>query len=120
MQAEIKRQDIKTEYWFEEGCYVIEVAADAGDDHTSIARIRVPPGAETAWHCLKDVAERYIIVEGQGRVEVGDHLIEDVGPGDVVRIPANLKQRICNLTEGDLVFYAVCTPPFTPSCYVAL
>jgi mannose-6-phosphate isomerase-like protein (cupin superfamily) len=40
-----------------------------------------------------------------------------VSVGDVVRIPAGVPQRITNTTDGDLVFFAVCTPRFVPSAY---
>ena len=44
----------------------------------------------------------------------------DVCEGDVVRIPVDAVQRISNTGENDLVFYAVCSPPFKTGCYVSL
>ncbi len=120
MKAEIRRLDAGKEYWFQEGCHIIEIAADRGDSEVSIARARVEPGQTTLWHSLRNVAERYIIVEGHGRMELGDSLSEDVEAGDVVRIPANTRQRIINTSEHDLIFYVVCTPPFTEDCYIPL
>lgn len=49
---------------------------------------------------------------GQGIVSVGDSLVHDVGPGDVVRIPAGVKQRIKNTGNDMLVFLAICSPRF--------
>ncbi len=120
MKAEIKKYKGSQEYWFKEGCFISEVACDHGDPELSIARARVKPNSATAWHCLRDVAERYIIVAGKGRVELGESLSEDVGPGDIVRIPANTKQRIINSKDEDLLFYVICTPPFTQECYIHL
>lgn len=120
MKAEVKKHSAINEYWFEEGCYISEVANDTGDEHISIARARVKPGTTTAWHKLIDVTERYIIVAGQGRVEIGKDKWVGVEKGDVVRIPAGTRQRISNIGEIDLVFYAVCTPPFYKECYIAL
>jgi len=37
-----------------------------------------------------------------------------------VRIPAGIRQRITNIGTQDLVFYAVCAPPFQQSLYVNL
>jgi len=74
MNPEIKTQKDTQEYWFKEGCYISEVAADQGDTEVSIARARVKPHSATAWHCLRSVAERYIIVAGTGRVELGDSI----------------------------------------------
>ena len=95
-------------------------ANDAGDELVSIARARVEPDVTTAWHRLKGVSERYIIVSGEGRVEIGELQPVDVCAGDVVRIPADVAQRISNTGNDDLVFYAVCSPPFEAGCYVSL
>jgi mannose-6-phosphate isomerase-like protein (cupin superfamily) len=75
---------------------------------------------ETTERCLDRISERYIIVSGQGLVEVDDLEPIDVLPGDVVRIPADVAQRITNTGKGDLIFYAVCAPPFRQTSYVSL
>jgi len=116
MKALILKQDFSREFWTEERCYIIE-SANASNDALSIARIRVTPGVTTQWHALDATDERYIIAEGRGRIEVGDLAAQDVGPGDVILIPAGVRQRIANIGETDLIFYCVCTPPFQPSVY---
>lgn len=58
-----------------------------------------------------------MILDGQGRVEVGERPPEDVVPGDVVLIPAGINQRIANTGTGDLVFLALCTPRFIQENY---
>lgn len=103
-----------------ERCYLLEVANDAGDEAVSIARARVEAGVATAWHRLKGVAERYVIVSGQGRVELAGLDPMEVSAGDVVRIAPDTPQRIANIGAADLVFYCVCTPPFRPNRYEAL
>jgi mannose-6-phosphate isomerase-like protein (cupin superfamily) len=120
MEAEIKRCQDVLEFETRERCHVCEVANDAGDAGVSVARIRVAPGVTTAWHLLQGVDERYIIVSGGGRLELGDLSPAAVAVGDVVRIPAGTRQRIANAGPDDLVFWAVCTPRFTPACYVHL
>jgi mannose-6-phosphate isomerase-like protein (cupin superfamily) len=120
MQIGIKKQRELQEYWFKEGCFITEIANDGDDPACSIAKARVEPGKTTAWHMLEGIHERYIIVSGSGRVEVGASLCCDVAPGDVVRIPGNTRQRITNTGVLDLIFYAVCTPPFRSDCYLAL
>ncbi len=117
---EIKRQAAQTEYWFREGCYIIETANDSGDTVLSAARARVAPGATTAWHMLVGIEERYLILSGCAMVELGEDLCEEVVAGDVVRIPAETRQRITNTGKEDLVFFAVCTPPFVQRAYVEL
>ena len=120
MQIGIRRQLEQREYWFQEGCFITEISNDKEDDACSIARARVEPGQTTAWHMLDGIEERYIIVSGFGRAEVGETLCCDVAPGDVVRIPRNTRQRIINTGGEDLIFYAVCTPPFNSGRYVSL
>jgi len=113
----VSKTNESEEYWFEEGCYIIEIANDPGDESLSIARARVKPGTSTKAHMLDGVAERYIIIEGTGRVEVGDTFVETVGQGDVVRIPPYTCQKITNLGDVDLLFYVICTPRFSHDCY---
>ena len=63
------------------------------------------------------MTERYLILEGQGRVEIGEGPAEDVGPGAVVLIPPGERQRITNTGDADRLFLAVCTPRFTLAGY---
>jgi mannose-6-phosphate isomerase-like protein (cupin superfamily) len=120
MRAEVKKSTEAVEYETNERCHITEVANDSGDELVSIALARVEPGVTTAWHKLDNISERYIIVHGQGRVEIDDLQPVDVRPGDVVRIPPQVRQRITNTGQGDLVFYAVCAPPFRQDNYVSL
>lgn len=103
-----------------ERCHIAETWNDPADPALSIARARVEPGVTTAWHRLDGVIERYRILSGRGRVELGDQPPVLVGPGDIVVIPAGEKQRITNVGETDLLFDCVCTPRFTPACYQSL
>jgi|SRR5208283_718713 len=120
MKAEVLKGAAKEEIETQERCNILEVANDSGDEFVSIARARVGVGVATALHCLKGIAERYLIVSGVGRVELGGQDPIDVAEGDVVRIPPDTPQRIANMGTGDLVFYCICTPPFHPNCYQAL
>ena len=79
--------DPSQEFFTPEGCYVLELSNSAEDPEASIAQARVAPGATTRWHRVRDTVERYIILEGGGRVEVGGLLPRKVNPGDVVLIP---------------------------------
>jgi mannose-6-phosphate isomerase-like protein (cupin superfamily) len=120
MKAEILRGTAKEEIETQERCYILEVANDSGDEFVSISRARVGAGVTTALHSLNGVAERYVIISGAGRVELGGQDPVEVSEGDVVRIPPDTPQRITNIGTEDLVFYCVCTPPFRANCYRAL
>ncbi len=120
MQAEVKRFEKSREFATTERCFITEVANDQGDETISIARAKVTPGVATAWHKLKDTEERYIITQGQGCVEIGNLEPIRVSEGDVVRIPADTRQRITNEGKNDLIFFAVCSPRFKKECYIEL
>lgn len=117
MGAVILPLDTTAEYWFAEGCHILELSNSDADPAVSIARARVAPGVATRWHCLVDTAERYVLLAGRGRVEVGELPPREVGPGDVVLIPAGCRQRIACLGPEELVFLAICTPRFRPAAY---
>jgi mannose-6-phosphate isomerase-like protein (cupin superfamily) len=117
VKAGIKRPEGSKESFTPEQCYILEVSNSADDEAASIARARVTPGVTTRWHRVKDTAERYVILEGRGRVEVGELPPQEVGPGDVVLIPPSVRQRIANIGEEDLVFVAICTPRFRTQAY---
>jgi len=103
-----------------EGCYITELSNTPADPAVSIAKARVEPNVTTTWHQLKNVTERYCILEGTGIVEIGDEPPKNVTAGDVVIIPPMMRQRISNVGEIDLIFLAICNPRFTPECYESI
>ena len=107
--ARIVRCDPSTEYWFDEGCHILELWNSAQDGAASVARARR--------HRLKAISERYVVLEGRGRVEVGDLAPAEIGAGDVVVIPPGVAQRVANVGDADLVFLAICTPRFVREAY---
>ena len=111
------RPNPKSEYYTEERCHILELSNLSADEALSIARARVEPGVTTALHRVRGTAERYVILSGQGEVEVGTDGPAAVGEGDVVLIPAGVDQRIANTGDVDLVFLALCTPRFRPENY---
>ena len=105
------------EYFFEEGCFILEVLNTVSDPDVSIARARVEPGKTTRFHRLSGVTERYVIQQGCGLVYIGDEVGQSVQAGSVVVIPAGVRQKIYNSGSEMLVFLAICSPRFTPDCY---
>jgi len=116
-EARIVRQDQNAEYYFQERCHILEWWNHPDDDQASIARARVEPGTITRLHRLRGTTERYLILSGRGRVEIGGLDPVEVGPGDVVVIPPGVAQRIANIGDQDLLFAAICTPRFVPGHY---
>jgi mannose-6-phosphate isomerase-like protein (cupin superfamily) len=110
----------ETEFYTEERCHIVEIHNRAEDEACSIARARVTPGVTTQIHALRDIDERYVILEGEGLVEVDAAAPVPVLPLDVVAIPAGTSQRITNVGTADLIFLCVCTPRFSAETYVSL
>jgi mannose-6-phosphate isomerase-like protein (cupin superfamily) len=117
MRETIKPFDATAEYYTPERCHILELSNIADDPDVSIARARVTPGVTTRWHRLADTIERYLMLEGSGRIEIGELPPRVVGPGDVVLIPPGCRQRIANVGAGDLVFLAICSPRFQTDAY---
>ena len=120
MKATIKKGSEAIEFETKERCSVVEIANDSDDELVSIAQVRVRTGVVTAWHQLIGTTERYIIVSGKGKMEIGNFEPVVVCKGDVVRIPKDTPQRIANIGATDLIFYAVCSPRFKSNNYMHL
>lgn len=106
------------EYFFKEGCHVLEYYNQADDTQVSVARIRVAAQSDTKLHKLS-VDERYLILSGSGLATIDDEEFI-VQQGDVLRIAAGCAQKIRNTGDADLVFLAICTPSFTVDAYQQL
>lgn len=117
MEIRAEIYDPQAEYFFEEGCFITELSNSETDPEVSVARARVEPGKITKWHALEGISERYLILEGRGRAEVGESDSQLLEKGDVLVIPANTRQRINNTGSEDLIFLAICSPRFTKSAY---
>ncbi len=117
MKESIRHIKLETEFYTPEKCYITELSNLSDDPDVSIARARVEPGVTTRWHRLVGTIERYFILEGTGRVEVGSLSPQDVNAGDVVIIPPLCRQRITNIGQKDLLFLCICTPRFQSEVY---
>jgi len=117
MEETIRRMNLDSEFYISEKCHIIELSNSADDPDLSIARARVEPGVTTSWHRLAGTAERYYIISGRGRVEIGTLPPQEVDAGDIVLIPPMCRQRITNIGSEDLIFLAICTPRFSNDVY---
>ncbi len=77
----------------------------------SLAHAVVAAGRRTLPHRLEQ-AEVYYILEGRGRMSVGDETAE-VGPGQAVYIPPQAVQSIEALGPSDLAFLCIVDPAWT-------
>ena len=117
MQETIFHRDAAAEYYTEERCHINELSNSALDPAVSIAEARVEPGVTTRWHQVLGTTERYVMLSGEGVVEVGQLAPTPVKPGAVVLIPPGCRQRLTNTGTADLVFLAICSPRFEQRNY---
>lgn len=104
------------EYFFKEGCFIEEWHNSRADGDMSVVRVRVEIGNTTKLHALTGTHERYVMLEGQAVVTVGNESWP-ISKGDVVVIPPNTPQKIENCGAKDLIFLAICTPRFKEQNY---
>lgn len=109
--------DPAAEFYTDERCFINELSNSESDPECSIAMARIEPGITTEVHQLKGTIERYIIVEGKGRIESGSLAGTEVNQWDTVVIPADEDQSITNIGTEQLRFLCVCTPRFLPNNY---
>jgi mannose-6-phosphate isomerase-like protein (cupin superfamily) len=77
----------------------------------SLAEARLPAGASTTPHYHKGTEEIYYILEGTGRMRIGDEL-RDVGPGDAIAIVPGAIHQITCTSAGTLRFLCCCAPGY--------
>jgi len=77
----------------------------------SLAEARLPPGASTTPHYHPLTEEIYYLLEGKGRMRIGDETRE-VGPGDAIAIPPGAVHTLTNTGSGTLKFLCCCAPGY--------
>jgi mannose-6-phosphate isomerase-like protein (cupin superfamily) len=117
MKENIKKQNLKNEFYTPERCYITELSNSPDDPDVSVARARLESGVTTRWHRLNGITERYLVISGKGLVEIGDLSPQEIIVGDIVVIPPLCRQRITNTGLDDLIFLAICSPRFVQDAY---
>jgi mannose-6-phosphate isomerase-like protein (cupin superfamily) len=77
----------------------------------TLAEARLPVGACTIPHAHRTTEEIYYVLEGAGRMRVGQDVC-DVGPGDAIAIPPGAEHQISNTGESVLKFLCCCAPGY--------
>ena len=80
----------------------------------SLAEARLPPGASTTPHYHPLAEEIYYILEGAGRMTIGQETC-DVGPGDAIAIPLGAIHTITTTSDMPLKFLCCCAPGYEHS-----
>jgi mannose-6-phosphate isomerase-like protein (cupin superfamily) len=77
----------------------------------TLAEARLPAGASTTPHRHLLTEEIYYILEGTGRMQIGQETAA-VGPGDAIAIPPGALHQITNTGPGLLRFLCCCAPGY--------
>jgi len=77
----------------------------------SLAEARLPTGKQTMPHYHPFAEEIYFILDGHGRMQIGDE-VRLVGPGDAVAIPPGHIHTIENVSDSTLRFLCCCAPGY--------
>jgi mannose-6-phosphate isomerase-like protein (cupin superfamily) len=77
----------------------------------SLAEARVAPGQSTTPHYHPLTEEIYYLLEGTGRMRIGDE-VRDVGLGDAIAIPPGIIHTITNTGTVTLKFLCCCAPAY--------
>lgn len=91
----------------------IRVLLDSGHGaaNQSLAEAELEPGSETRRHYHARTEELYVLLEGNGELEVeGDR--RAVGPGDAILIPPGARHQITAEADAPLRFLCCCAPPY--------
>ena len=120
MPAQVLRPSPADEYLTPERCSILELLNVADDPAVSVAQARVEPGVQTIPHRVVGTIERYVILAGRGRIDIDGLPEQEVTVGDVVVIPAGVRQSIHNVGAAELVFLCICSPRFEWSNYESL
>ncbi len=84
-----------------------------GKGNQSLAEAIVPPGKTTYLHLHISSEEIYCILEGKGKIRVGEDKVE-VEAGDTIFIPPSSPHQITNISSSqDLRFLCCCVPPYS-------
>jgi mannose-6-phosphate isomerase-like protein (cupin superfamily) len=77
----------------------------------SLAEEWLPPGAAVTPHHHEVLEEIYYILEGAGRMTIGEETRE-VGPGDAIYIPKHNRHTLTNTGAEPMRLLLVCGPAF--------
>jgi len=91
--------------------------AVGGTNQHSLAKITIPKGKASLKHYHPIVEESYFILSGKARI-VLDNQESIISAGDGVAVTPKTIHQIFNVGEENLIFIAVCSPPWTPECSV--
>jgi mannose-6-phosphate isomerase-like protein (cupin superfamily) len=89
------------------------VGPEQGSRHFDFRTSRYPKGGYVEEHLHEAAEQVYYFIAGSGRARCGDEQ-RDVGPGDVMFVPAGALHSLVSTGEQELRFVVVTSPPDAP------
>jgi quercetin dioxygenase-like cupin family protein len=71
---------------------------------------RLRPGQASTWHRHFEEEELYVLLEGRGRIRIGEETLE-LGPLDSLLVGPEEVRQVFNDTESDVLWLVVGVPP---------
>lgn len=92
--------------YFTGNVHVEMLFVPVGPDRASAGSVTFSPGACTAWHS-HPLGQTLIVTAGVGHVQRWNGPVEEIHPGDVVRIPPNVKHWHGAAPESSMTHIAI-------------
>jgi mannose-6-phosphate isomerase-like protein (cupin superfamily) len=89
---------------------LISPSVQQGVEGLAVGMTILPPGESSSFHSHEAECETWIVVSGEGEVQVGEER-EPVGPESVIFLPRNVKHQIINTGKETLRMFWIYTPP---------
>lgn len=79
---------------------------------------RLEPGGTASRHLHRESWQIILFQKGRARVELGDDVVQEVGPGTVVRIPPMTPHHVEILGDEPAELLVIYSPPVGPDGFV--
>ena len=110
---EIRSRDDATPFTTADGSTIrVLLDPETGARNQSLAEAWLEPGEATQRHFHARSEELYVLLDGEGEMEV-DGERSRVGPGQAILIPPGAWHQITASDDGPLRFLCCCAPPYS-------
>lgn len=109
---QVRSRDDATPFTTADGSTIrVLLDGETGTRNQSLAEAWLEPGQSTQRHYHARSEELYVLLDGEGEMEVdGDR--SRVGPGQAILIPPGARHQITASEAGPLRFLCCCAPPY--------
>ena len=99
-------EDCLYQIWWEDDDMFDAKKPESMKSFVNFSRITLKPGADNKIHDHDDIEQFYLVVEGAGRVRVGDEERE-VSAGDTIFLPAKVPHGFKNTTDKPTILLMI-------------